>query len=35
VEEIEVVDTKGGEILKDTNGKQGLKRKLPQYYDKQ
>jgi hypothetical protein len=34
VEEIEVTDTKGGEILRDTNERQALKRKILQYYDK-
>jgi hypothetical protein len=34
-EENEEVDTKGGEILKDNDVKQALKRKRPQYYDKQ
>jgi hypothetical protein len=35
VEEIEVADNKGGEILKNIDGKETLKRKLHQYYDKQ
>jgi hypothetical protein len=34
VEEIEAIDTKGGEIMRDTTRKQALKRKLLQYYDK-
>jgi hypothetical protein len=35
IEEIEATYIKGGEILKDNNGRQALKRKIPQYYDKQ
>jgi len=35
VKENEVVDAKGGEILQDSDVKQTLKRKRPQYYDKQ
>jgi hypothetical protein len=35
MEEIKAVDIEGGEILRNTKGKQTLKRKLPQYYDKQ
>ncbi len=35
VEEIETANTEGGEVLNNTNGKRALRRKLPQYYDKQ
>ncbi len=35
VEENEAINTKGGEILKDNDVRQALKRKRPQYYDKQ
>jgi hypothetical protein len=35
VEENEVIDIKGGEILKDNDVRHALKRKRPQYYDKQ
>jgi hypothetical protein len=35
VEENKVVDTKGGEILRDNDVRQAPKRRRPQYYDKQ
>jgi hypothetical protein len=35
VEEIEAANTKGGEVLNNTNGKRALKKKLLQYYYKQ
>jgi hypothetical protein len=34
VEENEATNTKGGEILKDNDVRQALKRNRPQYYDK-
>jgi hypothetical protein len=35
LEEIKATNIEGGEILRNTEGKQTLKRKLLQYYDKQ
>jgi hypothetical protein len=35
MEEIKATNIEGGEILRNTERKQALKRKLPQYYDKQ
>jgi len=35
IEEIKVANIKGGEIKKDIDGRQTLKRKILQYYDKQ